>query len=112
LTKVLTTASTLACSHGGTLQVSPSQHQLTVDDHPALLQTDLLAATVSGCKTPATTSSKPCLKVASMLVGPATKLTVGGTPVVLETAQGLTDGVPQPATWTVQSAGQSKLEGS
>jgi hypothetical protein len=108
---VLTTAATLVCAHGGTLQVSASQSELTVDGKPALLAPDILAATIAGCKTPATSSSKPCLKVTSMVAGPAAKLFVGG-PVVLDNANGITDGVPQPATWSVQSAGQTKLRAS
>jgi hypothetical protein len=46
-----------------------------------------------------------------MLAGAAAKLEAGGQPVLLDTAQGITDSVP-PGTWSVQSAGQSKLDAS
>jgi hypothetical protein len=109
---VLTTASTLSCAHGGTLAVQASTSALTVGGNPVLVQADLLAATVSSCaNTNAQLGQTPCLKVTSVLAGASTLVTVAGQPVMLETAQGLTNATPPlPVMWQVQSAGQTVVE--
>ncbi|MFF3877191.1 hypothetical protein [Streptomyces sp. NPDC001978] len=111
---VLTTASKLVCVHGGELVVQASTTALTVDGSPVLVQADLLAATVSRCtNTNANLGQIPCAKVTSVTEGVSTSLTVGGGPVMLETARGLTNAVPpQPVMWQVSTAGQSLLEAS
>ncbi|MEW2352940.1 hypothetical protein [Spirillospora sp. NPDC029432] len=108
---VLTTASRLRCMHGGTLTAAPSQASLTVDGSPALLVTDLMAATVAGCtNNDPSKGFTPCLKVTAVTAGAATKLTVRGTPVALATARGTTNATPPaPVMWQVSDAGQSKL---
>jgi hypothetical protein len=110
--KVLTEGSILKCAHQGSVQVTASQTQLKVDGQAVLVMGDLEGATISGCKTPSTTSSKPCMAVVSVTPGAATRLKAGGKMVLLETAMGNTDGVtPAPTNiWTVQSAGQTKLD--
>jgi hypothetical protein len=116
MAKVLTVASSLTCSHGGTVQLKSSQTQLTVDGNAVLVQGDLDGATISNCPTPVSTApapvTKPCQTVVSMLSGASASLKVGGKPVLLETAQGVTDGVTTPPTnaWSVKSAGQTKLD--
>lgn len=108
---VLTAASTLQCIHKGTLVVQASQQALTVDGQPVLVQADLLAATVAGCtnNNPAA-GQAPCLAVTAVSAGLSSTLSVGHQPVVLETAQGLTNGTPPaPVMWQVASAGQTKL---
>ena len=108
---VLTTAATLKCSHGGTLQVSASNSQLEADGKPVLVEADLLAATVPDCPNKNTSAGQtPCLTV-TVLLGKSLNLTVAGQPVLLESATGLTTSVP-PGTWSVSSAGQSLLEAS
>jgi hypothetical protein len=108
---VLTTASQLRCMHGAQLTVPPSQASLKVDGSPVLLVTDLMAATVTGC--PNNDPSKgltPCLKVTAVTMGGATRLTMRGTPVALDTACGTTNATPPaPVMWRVNSAGQTKL---
>lgn len=107
---VLTAAARITCAHQGTVQPRTSQTKLTVDGQSVLVDGDLDGAPISGCLTPTTSSSKPCTMVASLLSGRAIKLTVGGKAALLETAAGLTDGLPAPANlWNVQSAGQTKL---
>jgi hypothetical protein len=109
---VLTTASTLSCAHGGTLVVQASTSALSAGGNPVLVMADLLAATVSGCtNTNAQLGQTPCLKVTSVLAGVSNQLTVAGLPVMLETAQGLTNATPPlPVMWQVGSAGQTVLE--
>jgi hypothetical protein len=111
---VLTTASKLVCAHGGELTVQASTSALSAGGSPALVQADLLAATVSKCtNTNANAGQTPCLKVTSVLAGASTTLSVGGQPVMLETAQGLTNATPPlPVMWQVSAAGQSVLEAS
>ena len=107
---VLTTASTLMCAHGGRLSLSTTQTRLTAATRPVLLSTDLPGATISGCATPASTSTKPCTAVTSVISGASTALEVSGTPVLTAQARGLTDGLaPAPGTWNVSDAGQTVL---
>ena len=108
---VLTESSVLQCIHGGTVKVQASQSKLKVDGKAVLLQSDLLAATVSNCPNnnpPA--GQTPCLKVTSIISGVSTELLVDSQPVMLETATGLTNATPPaPVMWQVQTAGQTKL---
>lgn len=112
---VLSTGSRIVCAHGGTVQPKASQSKLMVGGRQVLVLGDLQGAQISGCLTPnapaATPPTKQCLTIASMITGQATKLSADGKPVLLETAAGLTDGLPLGSnTWRVQSAGQTKLE--
>ena len=109
--KVLTEGSTLTCLHEGQVQLAPSQSLLKVGGQAVLVQGDLEGKPISGCTTPASQSSKPCMTVVAMSVGAAISLKVGGQPVLLETASGTTDGVtPAPTNrWRVRTAGQAKL---
>lgn len=110
---VLTTGSTVKCAHQGTVKLTASQNKLKIGGKAVLVQGDLDGATISGCTTPSSQSSSPCKSVTSMIQGAATKLKVGGMAVLLDTAMGLTDGVPPaPMQWNVQSAGQNKLTAS
>jgi hypothetical protein len=111
---VLTTGSQLACSHGGSVTLSGGRAALTVNGKPVLARLDVVGRTVSGCPTPATSSSKPCTTVASLLAGESTRLTAGGQAVLTTDARGLTDGVTAGAfgQWSVRSAGHSTLEAS
>jgi hypothetical protein len=106
---VITEASLIQCPHLGTVKATASQSVLAVDGNKVLVQSDLLSATVTCPAVPAP-GVKPCTKVASVTAGAAAKLTAGGQPVLLETAQGLTDGTPP--QWRVVSAGQTKLRAS
>lgn len=111
--KVITEGSTIKCPHQGTVTFTASQHLLKVDGQAVLVVDDISSGTVSGCTNPTDRSkgSQTCTKVISMTnsAAVATKLKVGGKPVLLETAMGITDGLPANA-WSVQSAGQTKLE--
>ncbi len=113
---VLTEASKVLCgpapAHGGTVAVS-STAKLTVGGHAVLLESSIADKPVSGCGiTPASDPSGPtaekCLKVSAVpqVPGPpppveppaitggrATKLTVGSSPVMLDTLAGFTNGM-------------------
>jgi hypothetical protein len=108
---VLTEGSIVVCAHQGTITFTASQHKLKVNGSAVLVESDATTGVVSGCLnvTNPTTGAVQCTIVTSLLPGgSATKFTLGGSPVMLETAMGLTDGVP-PSPWQVQSAGQTKL---
>jgi hypothetical protein len=113
MAKVITTGSIIQCAHKGTVTFTPSQQKLMIDGQAALVTTDVSSATVSGCTTPddPITGRKQCLKVTGLLAGAATKLGVNNISVLLETANGTTDGLdPKYGTWNVVSAGQTKLD--
>jgi len=106
-------AGSLACSHQGSVTVSSVSARLTVGGKGVLLSGQESGLDFAGC-TNMTTSSPaspaPCISDAAT-AGVATKLTVGGTAVLLK-AGGPTHPKAIPAavgTWSVQSAGQSRL---
>jgi hypothetical protein len=110
---VLTESSTLTCAHQGSLQLHAGQTKLTINGSKVLVEGDLSGAPVSNCLTtpdPNTTTA-PCLIVASASGGVASKLKVNGKGVLLESIQGQTSGTVggTQQTWSVQSAGQTKL---
>jgi hypothetical protein len=107
--KVLTAAATVKCVHPGDVQVVASTSRLTVDGEPALVAGDLDGAAISGCKLPSSTSTAPCTATVSAMSPPSTLLTVDGTPVLLDTTAGVTNSVP-PGTFSVQAAGQTRLD--
>lgn len=114
MTSAITSGAVIRCSHQGTVSPVATQQKLKVDGQPVLLRTDLVGAPVSACTnqpTPANPSFKPCTSTVSVLSGAGTTLSVGGTAVLLDNAQGATDSVP-PGTWSVQSPGQTKLGAS
>jgi hypothetical protein len=79
--------------HGGTVSTSSSS-KLTVAGAAVLTGDGVTGKTVAGCQTPTSNSTQPCKTVAAVSGGLASKLTVGGLPVVLEDVVGSTDGVP------------------
>jgi hypothetical protein len=107
---VLTTSSTVQCSHQAKVALQSSQTKLKAGGSPVLLQTDMIGASISGCPNSGP-SLTPCSSTVSVTAGMATNLSVDSTPVLLESATGLTNSVP-PGTWTVTSAGQSVLSAS
>ena len=113
---VLTEKSTLDCAHQGKVKLTATQQKLKVDGAYAIVSGGLTGAPISGCPTPTVTPpatpSSPCLTVLTATGGVATKLKVNGVGVLLETVSGQTNGIVSgsPATWSVQSAGQTKLK--
>ncbi len=107
--KVLTKDSTVSCNHSGSATFSPTSSKLTVGGTKVLLKADVEACTITGCTfTPPPPGRIPCTGVTSVLLGVATKLTVGGAGVVLESLTGITNS-SVPGSLTGVSAGQSKL---
>jgi hypothetical protein len=99
---VLTVGSTVVCPHQGRFTFSAGHDLLTVDGQAVVRQSELQSAQINGCG-----NNVQCRTVSSILAGLAQKLTVGGEAVALDTATGLTN---SSFPWSVQSAGQAKLE--
>ncbi len=83
---LLTTAATVRCPHGGTVQLSTANARVISGGAAVCLATD--RHTVSGCPftLPSGTSS-PCTTVQWSV--PATLESLGGTPPLLQTSVGL-----------------------
>lgn len=113
---VITEQSSLACAHQGTVKPVASQAKLKVAGAAVLVTGDLKGKPISLCKTlpDAVHGMAPCLAITSEEGGVASKLKVAGKAVLLETIKGQTNGTVSstPQTWSVQSAGQSKLKAS
>lgn len=107
MANVLTSASSITCGHQGRVSTT-SAAKLTIDGNPVLIG---VGSTVSAaCTLQNSNSSKKCT-TATPVGGKAAKLCVGGSPVMLDTVTGTTDGYPPPGVITVD-AGQTKLTAS
>lgn len=82
------------CPHGGQITVTSSDSRVMVGSAPAVLVSDM--GTVAGCAfTVPPGKPQPCATVQFLV--PATRVTVMGQPVVLQTSSGLclsADGIP------------------
>ncbi|MDQ0000092.1 MULTISPECIES: hypothetical protein [Pseudarthrobacter] len=117
MSMVVVAGAVLECSHGGRITVSAGDARLTVDGHgavPAGAEAGLSFASASPpCKnTTPEPSPAPCTTGAALPGGAARKLAVGGRPVLLATANGLTTSKGPSGTWKVADAGQTTLEAS
>jgi hypothetical protein len=109
---VLVAGATLKCSHQGTASLSSGSDKLGVSGNGAILSGSEVGLSFAGCtaQTP-TGGPSPCTTAAPATAGASTVLTVGGLPVLLDTAQGMTAN-PTPANiapWSVGNAGQQVL---
>ena len=104
----------IRCAHGGTVQVTPSLNTLFKGIVPLCVE-DIQNASIIGCTVPRSDKTKPCEKVNSIITGQGPTWLNGQQRQLLVTnallkAQGLTDGFPPPATWSVEDAGQEIVE--
>ena len=113
---VLTEATTVSCAHKGEVSKS-STAKLQLGGHPVLLENQMPSWTIpTGTVPPGCTrintqaGEKPCTKVASPTAGTATKLTVGGSKVLLDSLQATTDGLPTPTNTLASLTGVTKLQ--
>jgi hypothetical protein len=122
MARVLVKGAVIQCGHGGQLRLTTGDERLTVAGNGAVTS-GMEAGLVFGSPpaplpgmAPCTAALPngtfvPCVTAAALLAGLATKLTVGGTAVLLDTASGQTVTVAAgPRTWSVSDAGQQKLE--
>lgn len=107
----------ITCPHQtGVVKVNAMNLNIKVGGAPVVTLGDVSTwAVLPGCTqlpTPATPAFVPCVKVLSeMGVGQSLKIKVKGQPVLLQTAQFMTNGVPVGMPATVKFAGQVKVNG-
>jgi hypothetical protein len=106
---ILDSGCTIQCPHGGQATVAPGNAQFKAGGNFALLATDVM--TIAGCSfTVPPGSPMPCLTI--QWSSPATKVTVNGVPVLLETSQGLClNATSAPQGTALVSGVQSKVDG-
>jgi hypothetical protein len=119
MSRVLVNGGTLQCSHGGVIAVAAGDPRLTVQGGGAVLLGMEAGISFASGSPPCANQTKtappgpaPCVTQAAA-AGQATKLSVGGKPVLLDTATGTTVPAATPAdpgTWKVADPGQTKLE--
>ncbi|MEU5915453.1 hypothetical protein [Streptomyces sp. NPDC047141] len=118
---VLVQGAVLACPHQGRLTLLTGDPRITVEEHGVVLagqENGLVFGSpvtpVPGMITPCTASTpdgpKPCVVAPATPDGSARRLTVGGLPVLLATAHGVTASGLGPGVWNVTDPGQSLLE--
>jgi hypothetical protein len=111
---VITENSSVACKHSGAVSLRAGQSKLTVNGGKALVDGDLNGAAISSTCTTQPDPNTSTLKCATILTvegGVAGKLKVEGKGVLLESIKGKTSGTVggTQQEWSVQSAGQTKL---
>ena len=103
----MTSGGSIMCTHGGRVQVMPSQQQVTAGGSPVLCEPDLEGKPILGCAQPPTPTTKPCTTLIKTLPGSTSmRIRVGGKAVYLQTLSGITDGVP-PGSVSASGAGQT-----
>jgi hypothetical protein len=111
---VLTESSTLLCAHAGAVRLTATQSKLTISGSKVLVEGDLIDAPIGACTTVPNPNSSTvkCLSVKSAEGGVAGKLKVNGKGVLLDEVKGQTSGTfgGQVQTWSVQTAGETKLK--
>ena len=95
---ILTTTSTVLCTHGGQAVLTTSNQRLMIDNAPALLESDVHA--VAGCpfQIPIGTGTKPSPCVRIEWAGGEAQMKVGGAGVLVQSSVGKCispEGAPQ-----------------
>ncbi len=95
---ILTTTSTVMCTHGGQAILTTANSKLLVDGTPALLESDVHS--VAGCpfQIPIGTGTKPSPCIRIEWAGGATSVQVNGTGVLVKSSVGKcisAEGAPQ-----------------
>lgn len=85
---LLHVGATAICPHGGQISVISANARVTVSGQPIATLADVF--TVAGCAFVVGTVPQPCLTVQWLV--PATRVTVNGQPVILQTSSGLCQG--------------------
>ncbi len=81
---VLTAASTVKCTHGGTATVTPTQTDVLADNSPVLTEND--THTVAGCPFNVSGSPQPCVTISWK--GGSAKVKAGGNKVLMRSSTG------------------------
>jgi hypothetical protein len=123
MAQVLVAGGILQCSHQGQVKLSGGDARLNVSGQGAItfgMEVGISFAPgspgmVSPCPftDPKSGSPSPCTATMAAISGSSTLLTVGGTPVLLDSANGIATNTADPsATWKVSNAGQTLMSSS
>jgi hypothetical protein len=111
---VLTEASSVSCDHppagGGAATLTAMQAVLKIAGDAVLIST-LMGSPINAvncAQQPSPPSIKPCSSVVTQTVGASAVLKVNGSPVLLKSSTGTTDGTPL-NTWSAKDTGQTVL---
>jgi hypothetical protein len=104
----ITVISDVECPDKGVATMSSSA-KLTVSGKNVVVKDNLVGATLGGCQQASSPpASVTCATLTEVISGEATKLTVGGQAVLLDSLKGLTSGAPKNQL-TCKDAKQTKL---
>ncbi len=117
---VLTETSSVSCDHpvppeetnGGAVVLEAGQSVLKIDGSYVLaknLQESLIDSSGCSLSPPPPPTNKKCSLVMIQISGFSSVLKVDGSPVLLTSAGGSTDGLPEPSTWSAKDAEQDVL---
>ncbi|NDJ78492.1 MAG: hypothetical protein GYB65_19760 [Chloroflexi bacterium] len=89
MSELLTKDAQIMCTHGGTVQIQTSNQSVKINGQPVVTINDTY--TVSGCpfQIPIGTGTKPQPCVRIQWTTAATRVRVGGQPVLLQASSGL-----------------------
>lgn len=105
---ILDMGCTITCPHGGQATVVPSNTQVQVGGNLALLVSDTII--IAGCSFNVSGGPMPCLTIQWMV--PATRNTINGTPVLLQSSIGLClNASNMPQGTAIVSGVQTKVSG-
>jgi hypothetical protein len=105
---ILDMGCTIKCPHGGQATVVPGNSRVKVGGNFALLATDTM--TIAGCTFNVSGAPVPCVTI--QWTAPATRDTVNGTPVLLQTSVGLClNAASAPQGTAIVSGVQTKVSG-
>jgi len=109
--RLLTEDAVLVCKHElGRVQVAASQHLVTINGRPLLVEADPEKKSIKGCPNTGATI-KPCQLTLAVTGGYSDLLRVEGRRVCLDTVRGVTDGTPPGLVqYKVNTAGQDFVE--
>lgn len=103
---VLTQDALLLCKHvTGKVSLAASQHWVSVESRPVLVDSDPENRSIEHCSWSGP-GVKPCQQTLKVVRGYSTFVSVDGAAVCLDTLTGFTESLP-PVTYDVKSAGQA-----
>jgi hypothetical protein len=113
---LLNANATIMCSHGGMFKIIPSNVNILVGGAPVLTVADVNSAVPGGTPCPFATAAgpAPCISLASVTGGMATKVMVKGQPALMQSTMFITipagAGAPVPAQ--VMQPGNMTVQGT
>lgn len=91
----LTEDAGLACVHGGSVAIGPSQKLVRIEGRRVLVATDPEGRGIRGCPNAnVMIGMRPCVNTLAVKHGYSTFISIDGRRVCLSSVQGLTDGTP------------------